>query len=127
MDIHVDLHVQKCTRFYTLSCTYMYKYGKISFRFISPNFGRNFAETKQNTALAKRNFGEISPKFLFVTKQKNYISGKTYVQPTLWNWDYLLAPSRYSTVDETTVRTALQFCLFCCRDHLFLLLSSHGG
>ncbi len=88
MDVHVHLHVQKCTRFLH-TFTHIYKYIYIvKFRFVSFRriFGRNFAETKRNTELAKRNFGEISRNFAeisFRDETEKFYFGGTIVDSRL--------------------------------------------
>ncbi len=92
MDVHVHLHVQKCTRFLH-TFTHIYKYIYIvKFRFVSPIFGRNFAEMKQNTELAKQNFSEISRNFAEISFRDE--TEKFYFGGTISRaWTLTLQPS----------------------------------
>jgi sulfatase maturation enzyme AslB (radical SAM superfamily) len=104
MDVHVHLHVQKCTRFLH-TFTHIYKYIYIvKFRFVSFRriFGRNFAETKRNTELAKRNFGEISRNFAEISfrdeTEKFYFGGTILTTYMLYSTAQYTAPECGKTV-----------------------------
>ncbi len=62
MDVHIQIHVQKRTLFLHIFM-YIYKYiylYVVTFHFIYPNFLMKFRRNELNTALAKRNFAEMS-------------------------------------------------------------------
>jgi hypothetical protein len=87
--VHVHVSVQTCTHLCTQKCTYTRTYiyinllicSKISLGFADFTDGILPKRNETKHGLSETKFGEISlnsPKFRFVTKQKNYISGKTY-------------------------------------------------
>ncbi len=59
MYVHCSRTVHGCTRTHTCTKTYTF-FQMVTFRFIYPNFLTKFRRNELNTALAKRNFAEIS-------------------------------------------------------------------